>query len=111
MCSAVIFDRAQALERLGGDEELLDTVASLFVEDSAGYRRALVDALASGDAVAVQREAHTVKSVFATFSFERGRALAAQLEQQAAAGDIGGVGALTEQVVEAVHTLAVALKA
>ena len=45
MSSAVVFDRAQALERLGGDEELLDSVASLFVEESTIYRRALGDAL------------------------------------------------------------------
>ena len=45
MSSAVVFDRAQALERLGGDEELLDSVASLFVEESASYRRALVERL------------------------------------------------------------------
>ena len=66
MSSAVVFDRAQALERLGGDEELLDSVASLFVEESTIYRRALADALDSGDPATVQREAHTVKSVFAT---------------------------------------------
>ena len=111
MSSAVVFDRAQALERLGGDEELLDSVARLFVEESASYRRALVDALDSGDPAAVQREAHTVKSVCATFSFEAGRELALRLEQLAAAGHLNGADTLTAELLAAVDTLAGALKA
>ena len=111
MSSAVVFDRAQALERLGGDEELLDSVASLFVEESTIYRRALADALDSSDPAAVQREAHTVKSVFATFSFESGRELAFRLEQLAAAGNLNGADVLTAELLAAIDVLAAALKA
>lgn len=111
MSSAVVFDRAQALERLAGDEELLATVASLFVEERASYRQALVEALASGDPAAVRREAHTVKSVFATFSFETGRELAARLEQLAAAGSLEGAGTLAVELNGAIETLAAALTA
>jgi HPt (histidine-containing phosphotransfer) domain-containing protein len=111
MSSAVVFDRAQALERLGGDEELLDSVASLFVEESTIYRRALGDALDSGDPATVQREAHTVKSVFATFSFESGRELAFRLEQLAAAGNLNGADVLTAELLAAIDVLAAALKA
>ncbi|MFT3847448.1 MAG: Hpt domain-containing protein [Propionivibrio sp.] len=111
MNSAVVFDRAQALERLGGDEELLATVAGLFVEERVNYRQALVDALASGDPAMLRREAHTVKSVFATFSFEAGRELAARLERQAAGGNLAGAGELTAEVIAAIETLAAALDA
>lgn len=111
MSSALVFDRAQALERLGGDEGLLDSVSSLFVEESPSYCRALTDALDSGDPAAIQREAHTVKSLFATFSFESGRELAFRLEQLAAAGNLNGADVLTAELVAAIDTLAGALKA
>ena len=65
MSAELVFDRAVALERLGGDEELLASVAGLFVEEATVYRQALVDALRSGDAAVLQREAHSVKSVLA----------------------------------------------
>lgn len=107
----VVFNRAEALERLGGDEELLESVCGLFVEESANYCRALVDALASGDVAAVQREAHTVKSLFATFSYETGRELAMRLERLALTGSLDGTAALTAEVIEAVKKLAAALKA
>lgn len=113
MSSAIVFDRAQALERLGGDEELLSTVSSLFVEESVAYRKALADALASGDSLALRREAHTVKSLFATFSFDTGRELAVRLEQLAGSGQLDrhdGAAALTAEVIAAIETLAAALR-
>ena len=111
MSSAVVFDRAQALERLGGDEELLDSVASLFVEESASYRRALVDALDSGDPAAVQREAHTVKSVLAAFACEGGRELAWRLEEQAASGSLDGAPERVADLVAVVRQLMAELAA
>ena len=65
----------------------------------------------SGDPAAVQREAHTVKSVCATFSFESGRELAFRLEQLAAAGNLNGADVLTAELLAAIDTLAGALKA
>jgi len=111
MNSAIVFNRAQALESLGGDEELLANVASLFVEESAGYRQALEAALASGDALVLRREAHTVKSVLATFAYEAGRERAAQLEQLAASGNLENAAALTAEVIAALQRLTEALTA
>ena len=111
MNSDIVFDRAVALERLGGDEELLASVAGLFVEEAAIYRQALVNALESGDAAVLQREAHSVKSVLATFAFEAGRESAMQLEQLAASGDLDSADALTAEVIAALGALSEALKA
>jgi len=105
----VIFDRAQALESLGGDEELLASIASLFVDEAVTYRQALVDALAAGDAATLQREAHTVKSVLATFAYEAGRERALRLEQLAASGRLEGAGTATDEVIAALQTLSEAL--
>ena len=103
---APIYDKAEALVRLGGDESLFSELTQLFVSESAGYCRALEQALLSADAARVQREAHSVKSMLATFSFEEGRKLAMQLEYLAAAGKLEGADRLTAQVIDAVRRLA-----
>ena len=104
-----LFNHAEAVERLGGDEELFASVASLFVAESEGYCGALETALASADAAAVRREAHTVKSMLATFSYEAGRELAQRLEHLAASGSLEGADRLTAAVVNAVRRLVAAL--
>ena len=88
MSAELMYDRADALMRLGGDEELLSNVSQLFVAESDLYCQALHRAMT--DAQSLRREAHTVKSMFATFSCEAGRAQAAQLEQLAASGQMAG---------------------
>ena len=104
------YNRADALERLGGDESIFVEVANLFVAESSNYCQAREDALISGDTAVVRREAHTVKSMLATFSFESGRGLAEQLEYLAAAGSLDGAQSLTVQLVAAVQWLAAELK-
>ena len=104
-----LYDYAEALERLGGDEALFANVASLFIAESAGYCGALEAALASADVAAVRREAHTVKSMLATFSYETGRELALRLEYLAASGSLEGADRLTADVVDAVRQLVAAL--
>lgn len=104
-----IYDRRDALERLGGDEELFANAATLFAAESENYCRALTDAVASGDATAVRREAHTVKSMLATFSHEAGRQLAQRLESSAASGMLEGAQALADELCRSVRSLAAAL--
>ena len=106
MSEKFLYDRAEALERLGDDETLFASVAAMFVEDSEGYCLALETALASGDAAVLRREAHTVKSMLATFSFQSGREQAMQLESLAATGSLEGAARLTADVVGAVRALA-----
>lgn len=103
------YNRAEAIERLGGDDELFANVARLFIAESAAFCDALDHALAVADATTLWREAHTVKSMLATFSFESGRALAQQLEDLAASGDLDGAASLTLALVGAVKRLVEAL--
>ena len=51
----------------------------------------------------------SVKSLFATFSFDAGRDLAVQLEHLAGGGPAEGAAALTAEVIAAIEALAVAL--
>lgn len=106
-----IYDREEALARLDGDEALFNEMVEMFVGECESYCQALSGALASGEAAQLRREAHTVKSLLATFSFEAGRQLALRLEQLAAAGSIEGVGPLTQDLIAAVRQLAAALAA
>ena len=106
-----IYDRAEAIARLDGDESLFAEMVNMFVAECDSYCKALENALIAGDAPTLRREAHTVKSLLATFSFEAGRALAQQLEYQAASGNLDGADVLAKQVIAAARQLAAALAA
>jgi two-component system sensor histidine kinase/response regulator len=55
------WNKAEALGRLGGDEDLLRELCQIFLEESPKILRKLRQALADGDAVAVMRAAHSLK--------------------------------------------------
>jgi len=85
-----IYDREKALAQLEGDDALFAEIVVVMADEGEGYCSALEAALASGDATELRREAHTVKSVLASFACEYGRELAWRLEQQAASGELDG---------------------
>lgn len=106
---ASIYDKNEALQRLEGDEELFADMAKMFVDDTDAYCAALEEALKSGDAAAVRREAHTLKSLLATFSYEAGRMLAEHLEHLVAGGSLDSAPALVKEVLAATRRLSEAL--
>lgn len=106
---ALIYDKSEAIGRLGDDEQLFLDMANMFISETETYCTALEDALKSGDSMALRREAHTVKSLFATFSCEAGRELAMRLERLAATGCIDGADLLTLDVLAAIRQLSEAL--
>ncbi|QRJ62226.1 ATP-binding protein [Azospira restricta] len=100
------FPRDEVIERMGGDVELYRSVAAMFVEDAPGYIAALQSAQRSGDALTLQREAHTVKGLVSTFSFDAATALALEIESRAAAGEFDEASARVPQLVVAIEDLA-----
>ncbi len=76
-----IFDRATALARVEGDEELLQELAKLFLEDSSQLMAVLREALDMGDAGRVKEVAHTLKGALGNFAAQRAVAAARQVEQ------------------------------
>jgi len=58
---------AVALERLGGDEELLREVASLFLDEYPALMVEIREAVAARDAKALERAAHTLKGSVSNF--------------------------------------------
>jgi two-component system, sensor histidine kinase and response regulator len=57
----VPWGKAEALERLGGDENLLREVCRIFLDESPNLLRKLREAIADTDAEAVMRAAHSLK--------------------------------------------------
>lgn len=78
---AVLFDRADALERMGGDEELFQEVMQLYAEDTPQQLQRLLSSLEQDDAVQACRYAHSIKSASANVGARRASAYAAVLEQ------------------------------
>lgn len=91
MAEAFVIDRKAILERLGGDEEIFAMMLDMFVQDVDNNCAAIAKAFASGNPVAVQHEAHTLKGLLATVSDDAGAAEAYVIEKQAKGGDIAGL--------------------
>jgi HPt (histidine-containing phosphotransfer) domain-containing protein len=65
-----MLNRAVALERVGGDEQLLQEVAVLFLDDYPKVLGEIHAAIQAGNAKAVERAAHTLKGSVANFGAE-----------------------------------------
>jgi len=59
--AAASWNRAEALDRIGGDEELLRDLCDIFLEESPKLLQKLHVALAAGDSDGVMRAAHSLK--------------------------------------------------
>ncbi len=55
------WNKAETIERLGGDEDLLRELVEIFVTESPKLLAKLRDAIGSSDADAVMRGAHSIK--------------------------------------------------
>jgi PAS domain S-box-containing protein len=77
----VVFDERAALAHTGGDRRLLIETIALFRSDAPTYVRRIGRALKQRDGDALRLAAHGFKSALATIGSERGRELAAELEQ------------------------------
>jgi two-component system sensor histidine kinase/response regulator len=55
------WDKTEALDRIGGDEELLEELCQIFLEESPKLLQKLQQAVATGDSDGVMRAAHSLK--------------------------------------------------
>ena len=102
--SSRILDRNVALERVGGDAELLHEIAALFLENYEQWCAELTQAAERGDAAGLERAAHGLKGSVANFGAQPAVDAAFAIEQ------IGRSRNLAE-VSSAIHTLELALTA
>lgn len=98
-----------ALQRLGGDIELLDQIILIYLEDAPTLLHTAREALAKGDAGELRRAAHSLKSMMATLGAPAGVTAALRLEQCAACSDFADASDLVcecgERVAELSRTL------
>ena len=73
-------DRELALSRVGGDVDLLKEIAILFVQDYPRVLLELHQAIACGDAQAVERTAHGLKGSVSKFGAQAAMEAARTLE-------------------------------
>jgi HPt (histidine-containing phosphotransfer) domain-containing protein len=93
-----VFDRAQALEATGGDEELLREIVSIFLEDYPRMVEELGNAIARGDVEAARRAAHTLKGSVAVLGGKALSAAAKEAEDCARAGDLDAAGSVFDRI-------------
>ncbi|HET8744064.1 MAG TPA: ATP-binding protein [Ramlibacter sp.] len=84
--SGAVFDRAQALDRLGGDEELLRVALGAFRENTPQVLQSARAALAAGAAPDVRRHLHSLAGSASMVGGTPLHALAKELEAEAADG-------------------------
>jgi two-component system, sensor histidine kinase and response regulator len=75
-----VWDRAAALDRLGGDEGLLNELIELFFNDYPILARRLTDALARGDIASLREPAHTLKGSLGALGLPATASLAQEIE-------------------------------
>lgn len=88
----VRWNRAQAVERLGGDEELFQELCVIFLEESPKLLEELRQALAAGDAPAAMRAAHSIKGEVSYLSAPAASQAARKLEDIARENNLDQAG-------------------
>jgi HPt (histidine-containing phosphotransfer) domain-containing protein len=102
---------ADLLETIGDDPEFMAELVDTYLADSPGLFAELRAGLASGDATAVRRAAHTLKSTSASFGATRLAALGREMEAAADTGDLAAVASRVETAETEFEAVAVALRA
>jgi PAS domain S-box-containing protein len=81
-------DWTAAVDKLGGDEELLKELAGVFLEEWPRWRADVGHALAGRDAVRLRRLAHTLKGSLGQFEASAAVATAQRLEETGKRGNL-----------------------
>jgi HPt (histidine-containing phosphotransfer) domain-containing protein len=79
-------------DSVGGDDEFVKELVATYLAESPGYLDAIAAAAAQGDAAALVRPAHTLKSSSASIGAMRLSAVSKQLEFAAREGRIDQAG-------------------
>lgn len=86
--AAAIFDEDLALEYSGGDKELLQEIARLFLDDSRIRLEEIREGLRKGDPSAVEHAAHKLRGSLGALAARPAADVAQGLESLAARGDL-----------------------
>ncbi len=101
----VRLDYAIVLERLGGDAELLQEVAQLFLEEYPALMSEIREAAQRGDAQRLARAAHSLKGAVGNFVSEPAVQAALAVEMIGRSGDLTGAEAAYAQLAAVMRQL------
>ena len=85
----IALDRQLALSRVGGDKQLLQEIAVLFIEECPHAFRQIQEAVAHGDPAKLENAAHALKGSVANFGARNAVEAAFELEQMGRAKQMG----------------------
>ncbi|MBT3289589.1 MAG: PAS domain S-box protein, partial [Victivallales bacterium] len=83
-----VLDCARMMQRMGGDEELAQSVVAVFLEDTPRQMEILREYLAATDPEGAERQAHAIKGAAASVGGEALRAVAFVMERATRNGDL-----------------------
>jgi len=100
-----VWDKRAALDRVGGDEDLLREVTGILLADVPAHLQHLRDALGCRDADTVAAEAHKLKGAIGLFEARTGVAATRQLEEMGRAGDLLEAPRILAELEQELHRL------
>ena len=106
-----VFDDKELLERVDNDWDFLAETVEMLSTDGPGLLDAIRQSIASGDAAAVSRAAHTLKGLVANFCSPDAQASAFDLERAGRAGDLSAAPAAVDELHARFDALVAALNA
>jgi HPt (histidine-containing phosphotransfer) domain-containing protein len=106
---AQLFDEAELMERVDGDVEFLADTVQMLETDGRALMIELRTAVASGDAPAIGRTAHTLKGMISNFCSPAVQTLALDVEKAGKAGDSAGASVASAKLEPELEALIVEL--
>ena len=88
----------ELFESIGSDRDFMDEIIEEFFKDTPRQLAIIQDSLTSGDAEALRRAAHSLKSNSASFGATQLHKLCKELEDMGQAGDLAGAAALATKI-------------
>lgn len=98
-----MLDRDAALERLDGDEELLQEIVDIFLEDAPRLFLALKQARLDRDQKTTERQAHSLKGASANVGAIHLQAISLKAESASKAGRWEELESLLPEIESALH--------
>ena len=106
-----IFDLDDALEKVGGDREILEEIYKVFAESYPEQLSELKNAIDNGDAPIVERAAHTLKGSMGVFSAKKSLETAFRLETMGRDGQLQEAASVYSKLEQEIEELDAALRA
>jgi CheY-like chemotaxis protein/HPt (histidine-containing phosphotransfer) domain-containing protein len=105
------WDRADTLERLGGDEKLVQEVLTIFLREAPRNMVALSEAVVQGNAKVIEEVAHTLRGELGFLGVAAISQKAAELEKLGHTSDLGPAAQIYERLEADFSQLCTAIRA